>query len=211
MSNSNWTPKDYMIAGVIGIGAATGGYFLVKKIIGDSKQKGFDKAVTANSQSPEAVAEQLHRAFNPGFSALEGWVDEDAVFNVARAIKSLGGRQFLERVNAAFRNGYGLSLPTELQSELNNDEVQKFYDIIDGRLSGVLTKILPKPKKQNMGNIVQAFKKTAVRDKNGKLKRYAYPDEYLGLHVPVSGQPDKIFFRWNGQTCYINSSDSLLY
>lgn len=134
--------KEWLILGSVSIGIGIAGYLVGKKIVEDIKTKAVENQIQGNATSAEAIAFELWQGFNPGWGSFEGLADEEKIFATARKIHQLGGRPFLAEVSRKYPNLAvnvdRIQLSEELTApQLYNDEVARFYAIVDGTMSGV--------------------------------------------------------------------------
>jgi hypothetical protein len=106
-------------------------------IVGRKLYKDYKRRKSLNDQSPEAqIAREFQNAMHP--SGLPKWIpdgtNEEKIFELARKIKE-SNLQFKD-VASNYKNIYKDELMTELQNELDTDELTKFQSLLSTTETG---------------------------------------------------------------------------
>lgn len=117
--------KATVIYSGLGLGVATGAFFLIRHLIKRSKKKGAESR-SAEEGDPNTFAKQLHMAFqNDNYF---GWgTSTEQVLQVFNAIPS---KRMYEKVQKAYFNLYGKSLNADLEDELSTSEYNTVVRIL---------------------------------------------------------------------------------
>lgn len=109
--------KATVIYSGLGLGVATGAFFLIRHFLKKGRKKNAEKR-SAEEGDPNTYAKQLHMAFqNDNYF---GWgTNTNQVNEVFRAINS---KRMYEKVQKAYFDLYGKSLNAQLEEELSSSE-----------------------------------------------------------------------------------------
>jgi hypothetical protein len=120
--------KNVVIYSVLGLGAATGLFFLARHFYNKTRKNSAEKK-SLDEGSPATFAKQLKMAFDNDTWGGIG-TDEEKVFSVFNQIPS---KSMYAKVEKAYSDLYSNNLNSDLESELSSDEYNEVLRIISSK------------------------------------------------------------------------------
>jgi hypothetical protein len=120
--------KNVVIYSVLGLGAATGLFFLARHFYNKSRKNTAEKK-SLEEGSPATFAKQLNMAFDND-TWLGMGTDEEKVFAIFNQIPS---KSMYAKVEKAYTDLYSKNLNSDLESELSSDEYNEVLRIISSK------------------------------------------------------------------------------